>query len=169
MMQRRRDPARPDGLPYRPCVGLLILNREGRIFAGQRVDSQMDAWQMPQGGIDPGETPLEAALRELVEETGISPGAVEVLRESRHWIPYDLPRPLVPKLWGGRFRGQRQRWFALRYSGEDSGIDIESGEPEFRTWAWMAPDELIECIVPFKRDTYTAVFEEFGDLFPGGS
>jgi putative (di)nucleoside polyphosphate hydrolase len=153
-----------DALPYRPCVGLLILNPAGRVFAGQRLDSSFDAWQMPQGGIDKGETPRQAALRELGEETGIAPSRVEVLRESADWIPYDLPRELVPKLWGGRYRGQTQRWFALRFAGPDSEIDIAAGEPEFRVWAWMAPDELIDRIVPFKRDTYVQVFSEFADL-----
>jgi putative (di)nucleoside polyphosphate hydrolase len=151
-------------LPYRPCVGLLLLNRDGLVFAGQRLDNPTDAWQMPQGGIDPGESPREAALRELGEETGVEPGHVAILRESEVWIPYDLPPSLVPRLWGGRFRGQTQRWFALRFLGGDDGIDISAGVPEFRTWAWMPHDELIEKIVPFKRDTYARVFEEFRDL-----
>ena len=151
-------------LPYRPCVGLMLLNREGQIFAGQRRDNSRDAWQMPQGGIDEGESPREAALRELGEETGIDAGAVEILRESTEWLPYDLPRTLIPKLWDGRFRGQTQRWFALRYSGPDSGINIQTEEPEFRNWAWMAYGELVRKIVPFKRDTYDSVFGEFEDL-----
>ncbi len=159
-----------DALPYRPCVGLMILDRAGRIFAGQRIDGQRidgmyDAWQMPQGGIDAGETPRQAALRELTEETGIAPGRVEIIRESLEWLPYDLPRHLVPKLWGGRFRGQKQRWFALRFLGADAEVNIATAEPEFRVWAWMAHDELIRRIVPFKRDTYARVFEEFADLF----
>lgn len=151
-------------LPYRPCVGLMLLNGAGEIFAGQRLDNSQNAWQMPQGGIDPGETPRDAALRELSEETGIDPGQVEVLRESRNWHDYDLPRTLIPRLWGGQYRGQSQRWFALRYLGPDSGINIDTHEPEFRTWTWMAHDELVECIVPFKRDTYAQVFGEFSDL-----
>ena len=151
-------------LPYRPCVGLVILNREGRIFAGQRIDSTYDAWQMPQGGIDDGETPIEAALRELTEETGIRPSRVDVLRESAQWLPYDLPHHLVGKLWGGRYRGQKQRWFALRFLGEDGEIIIDTEEPEFNRWAWMPQRELIRKIVPFKRDTYSAVFSEFADL-----
>ena len=153
-----------DDLPYRPCVGLLILNREGRVFVGQRLDTSGDAWQMPQGGIDPGETPREAALRELVEETGIRAAQVEVLRESARWHSYDLPRHLVGRLWGGRFRGQTQRWFALRFLGEDAEIDIDGHAPEFRRWSWMPPDEMTRRIVPFKRDTYAAVLEEFRDL-----
>ncbi|MEM7684068.1 MAG: RNA pyrophosphohydrolase [Pseudomonadota bacterium] len=156
-----------DSLPYRPCVGLMVLNGDGRIFAGQRLDAPAGmhaAWQMPQGGIDPGETPAQAALRELREETGISPSAVEILRESDHWRDYDLPAHLVTKLWNGAYRGQTQRWFAIRYRGPDSAISIETEEPEFREWAWMAPDELVTKIVPFKRDTYTGVFDEFADL-----
>ena len=152
-------------LPYRPCVGLVLLNRDGLVFAGQRVDNPADAWQMPQGGIDPGESPREAALRELTEETGVDPAQVEMLRESSVWIPYDLPRSLVPRLWGGCYRGQTQRWFALRFLGGDDAIDISTETPEFRTWAWMPHDELIDRIVSFKRDTYSRVFDEFADLF----
>ena len=151
-------------LPYRPCVGLVLLNRDGLVFAGQRVDNPEDAWQMPQGGIDPGETPREAALRELGEETGIDPSQVELLRESGVWIPYDLPPVLVPRLWGGRYRGQTQRWFAMRFLGPDYAIDIQTDEPEFRSWAWMPHDELIDRIVPFKRETYSRVYDEFRDL-----
>lgn len=152
------------GLEYRPCVGLVVLNAEGQIFAGQRVDNMADAWQMPQGGIDEGESPRDAALRELEEETGISPDAVDVLRESAYWHPYELPRTLITKLWNGRFRGQTQRWFALRYLGPDEAIRIDTDEPEFRSWAWMSHEVLIGKIVPFKRDTYTQVFHEFDDL-----
>ena len=157
------DPAH-QSLPYRPCVGLMLLNRHGRIFAGQRLDNRGDAWQMPQGGIDPGESPRDAALRELTEETGIAPAGVEVLRESAYWHRYDLPASLIAKLWDGQYRGQAQRWFALRYTGPDDGVNIETPEPEFRAWAWMDHAELIQKIVPFKRDTYTQVFDEFLDL-----
>lgn len=152
------------GLPYRPCVGVMLLDREGKIFAGQRIDNPHDAWQMPQGGIDAGESPRQAALRELGEETGIPSARVEVLRESAYWHDYDLPRPLVRKLWGGRYRGQTQRWFALRFTGDDAEIDIGTDEPEFRAWRWMKHDELVRRIVPFKRDTYAQVFDEFFDL-----
>lgn len=151
-------------LPYRPNVGLMLLNREGLIFAGQRLDNAANAWQMPQGGIDEGESPRDAALRELTEEVGIPTSAVEVLRESTEWHTYDFPASLIPKLWNGGYKGQSQRWFALRYAGPDSGINIDTEEPEFQAWAWMPHDELIEKIVPFKRDTYTAVFTEFRDL-----
>ncbi|MEM1160013.1 MAG: RNA pyrophosphohydrolase [Pseudomonadota bacterium] len=153
------------GLPYRPCVGIMLLNRDGQIFAGQRIDNHRDAWQMPQGGIDEGESPRDAALRELGEETGITDhGFVSVLRESAEWHAYDLPRQVIPRFWNGRYRGQTQRWFALRYTGPDSGINIDTEEPEFGTWAWMGHAELIQKIVPFKRDTYAMVFQEFADL-----
>ena len=153
-----------EALPYRPCVGVMLLNRDGLIFAGQRVDNPADAWQMPQGGIDPGESPRDAALRELGEEVGLGIAEVEVLRESSVWLPYDLPRQLVPRLWKGRFRGQTQRWFAMRFDGPDTAINIETEQPEFRAWAWMRHDDLAARIVPFKRDIYGRVFDEFSDL-----
>ncbi len=153
-----------DALPYRPCVGLVVLNGQGLVFAAQRLDRHYDAWQMPQGGIDKGEEPRTAALRELEEETGIQPARVDVLRESLDWLNYDVPHDLVPKLWGGRFRGQKQRWFAVRFLGADTEIDIETEHPEFRTWRWMAAADVIASAVDFKRQTYTQVFEEFADL-----
>ncbi len=154
-------------LPYRPCVGLVILDPAHRIFAGQRVDTPHDAWQMPQGGIDEGESPPEAALRELHEETGIPPEKVEILRESGIWLHYDLPAHLVPRVWGGRYRGQKQRWFALRFYGTDDDIDLAVHDREFARWAWMDRDTLLGKIVPFKRDTYERVFAEFADLLGG--
>jgi putative (di)nucleoside polyphosphate hydrolase len=148
-------------LPYRPCVGVMLVNRAGRVFAGQRRDSAVDAWQMPQGGIEPGEEPVAAALRELGEETGIPPEAVELLAISEGWTCYDLPAALVPRIWGGRYRGQRQKWVLLRFLGEDAQIDIATAHPEFSRWCWLAPDEVLQRIVPFKRDTYAAVIAEF--------
>lgn len=151
-------------LPYRPCVGLVLIGPEKRVFAGQRIDNPGPAWQMPQGGVDEGETPREAALRELEEETGAPARLVEVLREGSDWIPYDLPRELASTLWKGRYRGQTQKWFALRFLGRDSDIDIAKKHPEFSRWAWMAPDDLLGRIVPFKRATYERVFTDFADL-----
>jgi putative (di)nucleoside polyphosphate hydrolase len=148
-------------LPYRPNVGLMILNRAGRVFAGQRLDNPGPAWQMPQGGIDEGETPLEAGFRELVEETGIPRTAVDLVAEAPDWITYDLPAELVPRIWKGRFRGQKQRWFLMRFTGEDSLIGIETDHPEFRSWEWIEPGRLVDLIVPFKRETYAAVLAAF--------
>jgi putative (di)nucleoside polyphosphate hydrolase len=152
-------------LPYRPCVGLMILNRADEIFVGQRLDFRADAWQMPQGGVDPGEVPLEAALRELREETGIPRDKVTLLAESRDWIRYDLPVPLVPRLWKGRFRGQTQRWFAFRFHGSDAEVDIDTEHPEFSEWRWLPRGEVLDRIVPFKRGTYRKVLAEFDHLF----
>ena len=152
-------------LPYRPCVGVVLIGPERRVFAGKRVDNPDDAWQMPQGGVDRGEEPMEAALRELEEETGTPARLVEPLRETAEWLRYDLPAELVPKLWGGRFRGQEQKWFALRFLGGDRDIDIATDHPEFRAWDWMRPETLMDRIVPFKRDVYARVFTEFADLF----
>jgi putative (di)nucleoside polyphosphate hydrolase len=148
-------------LPYRACVGLMVVNPEGLVFAGQRIDTAEPAWQMPQGGIDPGESPRAAALRELVEETGIPESAVELVAEMPDWITYELPAELVPRVWKGRYRGQRQRWFLLRFAGDDSLIGIATPHPEFREWAWIEPDLLIQRIVPFKRATYRAVLDAF--------
>lgn len=148
-------------LPYRPCVGVMVVNRDGNVFAGQRLDNLADAWQMPQGGVDPGEDPRDAALRELEEETGIPAGAVEVVAETENWIPYDLPHDLVPKLWKGRYRGQEQKWFLLRFLGDDSLVNIETEHPEFREWRWVPRGALLDRIVPFKRHTYAQVFAAF--------
>jgi len=150
-------------LPYRPCVGVVLMNRDRLVFAGQRLDSPGEAWQMPQGGIDAGEAPRAAALRELGEETGIPAAVVEVVAEAAEWISYDLPFDLVPRLWKGRYRGQKQLWFLMRYLGEDAAVNIRTAEPEFRAWRWVAPAELIELIVPFKRATYASVFDGFRD------
>jgi len=146
-------------LPYRPCVGLMLLNHRGQVFVAQRVDQRGEAWQMPQGGIDKGEDPRDAAFRELREEIGTA--NAEVLAESDTWRRYDLPAHLVPKVWGGKYRGQTQRWFALLFHGTDSDIDLEAHHPEFRTWCWVDIDRLPELIVPFKRDVYSTVIAEF--------
>lgn len=148
-------------LPYRPCVGIVVMNAERKLWAGRRIDNASDAWQMPQGGVDKGEDPEAAAFRELEEETSIKADAVTLLGAMDEWIPYDLPHDMVPKLWKGRYRGQTQKWFMFRFNGDDSLINIETGEPEFSHWSWMGPEDLVNKIVPFKRDTYARVFEAF--------
>ena len=154
----------PAALPYRPCAGVMLTNRAGRVFVGQRLDSSADAWQMPQGGIDPGEEAEEAAIRELGEETGIHGGLVEIIARSRTEHFYDLPDHLMGKMWGGKYRGQRQHWFLMRFMGEDSDVDIATRHQEFRAWRWAELDELEMLIVPFKRQLYRAVVEEFRPL-----
>ena len=151
-------------LPYRPCVGVMLVNREGRVFVGQRRDWPEPAWQMPQGGIDDGETARDAALRELEEETGVSRDLVHVDHETEGWIPYDLPPEIVNTRWNGRFRGQEQKWFLMRFLGSDDQVDIETAEPEFSVWRWAEPKDLVPGIVPFKREVYIRVVNELGPL-----
>ena len=161
-------PVDPSSLPYRPCVGVMLVNDAGHVFVGQRRDSASPAWQMPQGGIDPGETPRGAALRELEEETGIPADRVEVLAETAEWLTYDLPDHLVGRVWGGRYRGQAQKWILARYLGRDEEIDIATAHPEFSEWCWLPPRELPARIVPFKRAVYESVLAEFAPLLPAG-
>ena len=153
-------------LPYRPCVGVVLANPEGCIFTGERLDTP-GAWQMPQGGIDPGETPEAAALRELEEETGVPKSLTRIEAELPQWIRYDLPDHLVGKLWKGRFRGQEQRWFLLRFQGADSDIDITRDHPEFARWRWSPPDQVVADIVPFKREVYAEVIAGFRSHLEG--
>jgi putative (di)nucleoside polyphosphate hydrolase len=143
----------------------MVVNRDGGVFVGQRVDREkgQDAWQMPQGGIDKGETVIEAALRELGEETGITPNLVTIEGETDDWLPYDLPHDIVGKIWKGRYRGQEQKWVLVRFHGTDDQINIVQPHQEFSTWKWISPKELLANIVPFKRDVYAAVLEAFGD------
>lgn len=146
-------------LPYRPCVGIMLLNPIGHIFTAQRIDMP-GAWQMPQGGVDDGENIQEAALRELEEETSIPPNAVTVTKQSADWIKYDLPDRLVGKVWGGKFRGQKQHWFLMRFEGHENQINLDTKHPEFNAWKWSSPQELIAEIVPFKRAVYEAIVAE---------
>jgi putative (di)nucleoside polyphosphate hydrolase len=153
-------------LPYRPCVGVMLVNRAGQAFVGRRIDTKEgDFWQMPQGGIDPGEDIDEAALRELAEETGVQPHHVELIAHTGEDLLYDLPAELLGKLWGGKYRGQRQTWLLARFTGEDADIRLDAHHPaEFNAWKWIAPELLPELIVPFKRAVYEAVLAEFHPL-----
>ena len=156
-------------LPYRPCVGIMLINRDGKVFVGHRRDKRQKEhvapgfeWQMPQGGIDAGEQPFDAALRELHEETNVT--TVSLLGEAPDWLSYDLPRDVLRKTWTGRYRGQRQKWFALRFDGSDSEVDIEAPaghKPEFDGWRWEDMDRLPGLIVPFKRPVYEKVVTLF--------
>lgn len=151
----------PESLPYRPCVGVMLINPQGLIFAGQRLDNPVPAWQMPQGGIDDGEKPRAAALRELWEETGVTADLVEFVAKTDDWVTYDLPPDLLGKVWGGKYRGQRQKWFLFRYLGRDDQVNIASAHPEFSKWCWIGADEMIAAIVPFKRKVYEEVVQAF--------
>jgi putative (di)nucleoside polyphosphate hydrolase len=150
-------------LPYRPAVGVMLLNREGKALVGQRLDSTLEAWQLPQGGLDQGETPEEGAFRELEEETGINRRHVEIIARCPEQLTYDLPEDLVGKMWKGKWRGQRQTWFLARFLGEDSDVNIATEEPEFRAWKWAEPAELPAMIVPFKKRLYEQLLEAFAD------
>lgn len=151
----------PSTLPYRPCVGVTLINDRGEIFAGQRLDSTVPAWQMPQGGIDDGEKPRAAALRELWEETGVTADLVDFVAKTPDWVTYDLPPELLGKVWGGKYRGQRQKWFLFRFKGTDDQIRIDNDHPEFSRWRWIGAAEMIASIVPFKRQVYEEVVAAF--------
>jgi putative (di)nucleoside polyphosphate hydrolase len=149
-------------LPYRPCVGVMLLNRDGTVWIGRRLGMQ-EAWQMPQGGIDQGESPADAAIRELAEEVGTA--HARIVAESRDWLTYDLPGELVPKTWGGRFRGQRQKWFAMEFLGDDTEFAPERvAHPEFDAWQWIDARELPTVAVGFKQNIYQSLVEEFAAL-----
>jgi putative (di)nucleoside polyphosphate hydrolase len=153
-----------EDLPYRPCVGVVLIDARGMVFAGQRIDSPAGAspaWQMPQGGIDDGEKPREAAYRELWEETGVTRDLVDFVGKTHGWVTYDLPPELLGKIWGGKYRGQKQKWFLFRFKGHDSDIRIASEHPEFSAWRWITADEMVDGIVPFKRAVYDEVIRSF--------
>lgn len=148
---------------YRPCVGIMLLDRDGRVLVGQRNDASRDAWQMPQGGIDPGEGAIEAGMREMLEEIGTQ--RATLLAESAWWRSYDLPPELARRMWGGRYRGQTQKWLAFRFEGSDDDIRIDVPHPEFKAWRWAAAEQLPSLIVPFKRAIYLSVVDEFRHLW----
>lgn len=151
-----------DDRPYRPCVGIMLMNSKGEIFVGNRIDTPGDHWQMPQGGVDDGEDPQAAVMRELGEEIGTEKASI--LAESKSWHSYNLPRDLSRKIWKGRYRGQTQKWFLMRFEGDDSDIDLNAHKAEFSEWRWSPLDELCDRIVPFKRDIYERVVDEFSNL-----
>lgn len=151
-------------LPYRPCAGIMLINADNHVFVGQRMDSVSDAWQMPQGGIDPGEDAQAAAFRELEEETGVAPHLAKLLAQSSREHLYDLPPELMGRMWNGKYRGQAQTWFAMQFLGSDADVDIATDTQEFRAWRWADPADLVGLIVPFKRQLYKDVLAEFAHL-----
>jgi putative (di)nucleoside polyphosphate hydrolase len=140
----------------------MLLNRQGLVFVGNRIDQTVEGWQMPQGGIDKGEEPREAALRELKEESGTD--KARIIAEMQDWVTYDLPAHLVGVAFHGKYGGQRQKWFAMRFTGKDSDINLHAHEPEFSAWKWLAIEELPDVIVPFKRPSYAKVVAAFRHL-----
>jgi len=152
--------------PYRPCVGIMLINDNGHIFGGQRIDNRAEAWQMPQGGIDAGEDVETACFREMREEIGTD--KADILSIHPEWLNYDIPLPLANRLWGGSYRGQSQKWVALRYTGQDSDINIATEEPEFFSWQWMSPADLIQLAVPFKRPVYEDIMTQFAQYIKAG-
>ena len=152
-------------LPYRSNVGIMMVNEKGYVFVGQRLDNNQNAWQMPQGGIDAGEDPETAAYRELLEETGVKKQDLQFVASSSQWLSYDLPEDLIPILWNGKFRGQKQKWFLFKFLGEDRNINIETEHPEFSKWKWISKENLLKEIVPFKKSVYENVLKEFKNIY----
>ena len=160
---------RPDITAYRPCVGVMLLNRDRMVWVGRRFEKQNDEgegkwWQMPQGGIDKGEDPARAAIRELAEETSVT--SAEIITQSPGWYNYDLPSHLIGKSWNGKYRGQTQKWFAMQFLGQDSEINLKppSHKQEFDEWRWVRMDDMLDLIIPFKREVYVEVIAAFGHL-----
>ncbi|PCI33879.1 MAG: RNA pyrophosphohydrolase [Alphaproteobacteria bacterium] len=150
----------PAHLPYRPCVGIMLLNDAGKVFVAKRLDTMVEAWQMPQGGIDDGEEPTVAAFREMEEEIGTR--NADIIGEYDDWLKYDLPDHLIGKVWKGKYRGQRMKWYLLRYRGQDSDIDLNGHTPEFSEWKWLDMQDLVQSIVAFKRPLYQQLVDHFG-------
>ena len=148
-------------LPYRSNVGIMLINDDGHVFVGQRLDNNQNAWQMPQGGIDGDEDPQSAAYRELLEETGIEQENVKFLATSSKWLLYDLPEDLIPKLWDDKYRGQKQKWFLFKFLGTNRDVNISTEHPEFSNWKWIPKENLLEEIVHFKKSVYESVLREF--------
>jgi len=149
-------------LPHRPCAGIMLLNSDNQVFVAKRIDTLVEAWQMPQGGIDEGEDPKEAAIRELEEETGITNASI--IAEYEGWLSYDLPEELYGKVWKGKYGGQTMKWFVMRYSGQDKDINIETEHPEFSEWKWTDMNKLPDMIVPFKKNLYQKLADKFSYL-----
>jgi len=149
--------------PYRLGVGIVLMNEADMVFVGRRIDQTAEAWQMPQGGIDPGEDPRQTALRELEEEVGVPQARTGIIAESRDWLSYDLPPELADKVWKGQYRGQKQKWFLCRLIGDEDVINIATAHPEFDSWKWARFSELPDLIVPFKKPIYEAIVAEFKD------
>ena len=148
-------------LPYRSNVGIMLINDDGHVFVGQRLENNQNAWQMPQGGIDGAEDPKTAAYRELLEETGVTHENVKFLASSSKWLLYDLPEDLITKFWDGKYRGQKQKWFLFKFLGSDEDINIATENPEFSNWKWIPKENLLKEIVPFKKSVYKSVLKEF--------
>lgn len=146
-------------LPYRKGVGIILINKDKQIFVGKRIDTRVGGWQMPQGGIDDGEDPEQAVLRELEEEVGTN--KVEIIASSKDWFHYDLPDDLIGKMWSGKYRGQQQKWFVLKFLGDDKDINLSTEIPEFENFKWVMPDELVDMIVSFKKELYKNITKEF--------